>query len=144
MRKNKRDIRLFKGEMTVEMTFIVPVIFLVFMLLIYAVFYFHDKVILNGAAAEVIAAGAQYEREYGKEDIDLQKFYRERTEHKLIFLRLGTVDISKSDKLIEIFVKAGNGPVSASVETRGEIPYPEKEVRKKRKIQEAGREVGIE
>ena len=42
--------RALKGSMTVEMSFLMPIILLLLMNSILAAFYFHDKNILAGAA----------------------------------------------------------------------------------------------
>lgn len=44
--------RALKGSMTVEMSFLMPIILLLLMNSILAAFYFHDKNILAGAAYE--------------------------------------------------------------------------------------------
>lgn len=51
-----------RGVITVEMSYLIPLILLVFILIIETAFYFHDKNILLGAAAETAVVGAQAER----------------------------------------------------------------------------------
>ena len=131
--KNRKDCGKLRAELTVEMTFIIPFVLFIFLIIIYTVFYFHDKVILNAAAGETIAVGAQSEREYGKEDTDLQQFYRDRTEHKLIFLHLKSVHVEKGKTKISVSVEAGKGPMRLKVISSGRTTYPEKEIRRKRK-----------
>lgn len=47
-----------QGVITVEMAYLMPIIFMVFVLIVYTSFYYHDKQILIGAAAETTAVGA--------------------------------------------------------------------------------------
>ncbi|RKQ30339.1 MULTISPECIES: TadE family protein [Clostridia] len=51
-----------QGVITVEMAYLMPIIFMVFVLVVYTAFYYHDKQILIGAAAETTTVGAQQKR----------------------------------------------------------------------------------
>ena len=51
-------IRL-KGSAVVEMSYIIPLFLGLFVLIVHAVFYYHDKAVLNAAAAETAVLGAQ-------------------------------------------------------------------------------------
>ena len=74
-----------KGVITVELSYIIPIILSVFMVIIYTVFYFHDKNILIGAAAETAVLGAQLERKPDESgQTDLTGFCRQRIAGKLI------------------------------------------------------------
>ena len=48
-------IRL-KGSAVVEMSYIIPLFLGLFVLIVHAVFYYHDKAVLNAAAAETAKA----------------------------------------------------------------------------------------
>ena len=50
------------GSTVVEMSYIMPLIMLMFVLIIHTVFYFYDRAVLNGAAAETAVLGAELER----------------------------------------------------------------------------------
>ena len=55
--KKKKRIVMEKGTMvqgviTVEMAYIIPIIFILFATIVYTVFFYHDKNILIGAAGE--------------------------------------------------------------------------------------------
>ncbi len=41
-----------KGSAVVEMSYIIPLFLGLFVLIVHAVFYYHDKAVLNAAAAE--------------------------------------------------------------------------------------------
>lgn len=48
-----------QGSMTVEMSFLMPIILFLIMGCILSVFYYHDKIILSGAAYETAVVGVQ-------------------------------------------------------------------------------------
>ena len=73
------------GVITVEMSYILPMVFWTFLAVIYMIFYFHDKNIMIGAAAETAVVGAQLERKPDEKDrTDLEGFYQQRIAGKLI------------------------------------------------------------
>lgn len=58
--KNKQyGKRSFRGVITVEMSYLIPIVLIIFLLVVYTVFYYHDKNILIGAASETAVTGAQ-------------------------------------------------------------------------------------
>lgn len=125
-----------KASMTVEMAYIMPIVLLVFLLVIYAVFYCHDKNILIGAAGETAVLGAQQERK--KEEAgqtDLSAFGRERAGGKMILFSGVEVSVSKSGDRIEVSMNARRGRMQISVVQRAQIPRPEKKIRQKRKLE---------
>ena len=87
------DQRGLKGVITVELSYLLPMILMIFLMVVYVTFYYHDKNILIGAASETAVVGAQLERkpdENGK--TDLSGFYQERIRGKLIlFFGVGTL-----------------------------------------------------
>ena len=68
------------GSTVVEMSYIMPLILLMFVLIIHTVFYFYDRAVLNGAAAETAVLGAELERRHGAEEENLKEFFEEDTE----------------------------------------------------------------
>ena len=77
--------RVLKGSMTVEMSFLMPIILLLIMSSILASFYFHDKNILAGAAYETAVAGSTKMREKDKvTEGELKSLFRERAGKKCI------------------------------------------------------------
>ena len=64
--KKSKAKRTVSGVITVEMTYIVPMIFFIFVMIIYTVFYYHDKNILIGAAGETAVVAAQMTRQRDK------------------------------------------------------------------------------
>lgn len=127
-----------RGSITIEMAYIVPVVLMIFLLVIYTVFYYHDKNILNGAAAETAVVGAQMARQKGKENADMQNFFRERVTGKLVLLRVTSVEVHRDKKSIEVSVQAGKGRMRVSVFQKAVIPKPEDKIRKKRQLESIG------
>ena len=86
-----------KGSTVVEMSYLIPFCLILFFLLITIIFYFHDKAILNAAAAETAVTGVEMDRKK-IEDADLDAFFRERTSGKLIFLENITTRVDQGRK----------------------------------------------
>ena len=81
--KTGRGSLRLKGSAVIEMSYIIPLFLGLFVLIVHAVFYYHDKAVLNAAAAETAVLGAQTVRREGT-DYDLGGFFRERSDGKLI------------------------------------------------------------
>lgn len=124
--------KTLKGSVTVEMAYILPLIIFMILFTIYIVFYYHDKNILLGAAAETAVLAAQAERQQGEEGPDLQSFYRERAAEKLIWLRLTGVEVDLDDEWVRVTARAGKGRMRIEAVQKTKIPKPEKKIRKKR------------
>lgn len=132
---NRKVFYSVRGSVTVEMAYILPVIILIFLLVMYTVFYYHDKNILNGVAGETAVTGTQYAREQGKEAPDLKEFYRQHTVGKLILLKLDSIQVNQDKKQIEISASAGKKWMRVSIVQRAVIPWPEEKIRKKRRLE---------
>ena len=124
-----------KGTITVEMSYILPIaIFLIF-LLIHTAFFYHDKAVLSGAAAETVEQAAEYAR-LDRNDRSLEAFCKGRISNKLIFLDLQSVNVSVSGSKINVGIKAGKWKFSSTINIQGNVPYPEKKLRIKQKLRE--------
>ena len=116
-----------KGSTVVEMSYLIPFCLILFFLLITIIFYFHDKAILNAAAAETAVTGVEK-----IEDVDLDAFFRERTSGKLIFLENVTTRVDLSGKKIEVEVFASKGRMKIHLIQRATKVKPEEKVRWKK------------
>lgn len=124
-----RDKEL-KGVITVEMSYILPLILSVLMVVIYTVFYFHDKNILIGAAAETAVLGAQSERKPDEDGrTDLNGFYRQRIAGKLILFGAVSVETEVTEKWVTVLAAANHRGMSVSVRQRAPVLKPEKKIR---------------
>lgn len=128
-----KDKKALRGSITVEMSYLLPTIIIFFLLVLYTVFFYHDKNVLIGGAAETAVLGAQAERHRGGET-DLHSFFRERIRGKLILLNLTGVEIKRDGKLVKVTAYAAKKWMGTSAEQKAVIPEPEKEIRKKRQL----------
>ena len=108
------------GSTVVEMSYIMPLILLMFVLIIHTVFYFYDRAVLNGAAAETAVLGAELERRHGAEEENLKEFFEERTSGKLILMTNPSVAITRTDN---------KGRFELEVRQRAVIVNPEEKIR---------------
>ena len=81
-----KKMRWVSGNSVIEMSYIMPLFFSLFVIIIHTVFYYHDKAIIGGAAAESAVMGAQYVRRYDK-NYDIEAFFQEKIHGKLIYVR---------------------------------------------------------
>ena len=123
--------------MTVEMSFLMPVILMLIMSGIMAGFYFHDKNIIAGAAYETAVTGSVKMREKDKITVDeLEALFAERAGRKCILFSHSSVDISVDGDEIVINANARKGRFVLSVVKRAAVTEPEKHIRNIRRIKE--------
>ncbi len=127
--------RNLQGSISVEMSYILPAIILILLVIIYTVFYFHDKNLLIGAAGETAVLGTQLQRQQEKDYVELQDFYRERIEKKLIFLNLTSIEVVDTGKWITVNVVAEKGYMRAHIVHKTGIIEPEKQLRIKKQLE---------
>lgn len=122
-----------KGSSVIEMSYIMPLFLGLLVLIMHAVFYYHDKAVLNGAAGETAILGAQADR--GKETgYDLENFFRERTEGKLIYMTKTDVSVEKTGDEIIVSAEARRSFMKLEICQKALIVTPEKQIRRMRWI----------
>ena len=131
-----KDIRKssMAGSLTVEMSFLMPVILLLIMGTILAVFYYHDKNILSGAAYETAVVGSTKARE--KDEIEtgeLETLFRQRVYGKCILFAWSNASIEIGEKEIKVAVTAIYKYMTVSIVQRAAMTEPEKDIRELRK-----------
>ena len=134
-----RKRRWLRGSLTVEMSFLMPLILLLLMSCILAIFYFHDKNILAGAAYETAAVAGTKIREKEKTDAaELEALFQERIQGKCILFP--TPDAQVEIKRQEITVRANvqRGRFGLSVEKKIPVTEPEKTIRDRKRLKEIG------
>lgn len=129
--------RALKGSMTVEMSFLMPIILLLLMSSILAAFYFHDKNILAGAAYETAIVGSTKMRE--KDEVtegELKTLFRERVGRKCILFAgiRASIRIEKAEICIK--ASARKGRFGVSVVKKAAVTEPENHIRDIRRIKE--------
>lgn len=128
--------RTLSGVITVEMSYLMPIILMVFLMTIYSVFYYHDKNILLGAASETAILGTQMERkpdEKGK--TDLEAFFQERIHGKLVLFSGAQVSVSISSDQVNVSVSAQKGHMKIKAVQKAYVVVPEKKIRQKKIIE---------
>ncbi len=134
----KKDTgRWLNGSMTVEMSFLLPIILLLIMSSILAAFYFHDKNILSGAAYETAVVGSTKIRE--REQIssgELETLFRERIGRKCILFADSSVKAQIGKQEICVEAAAHKGRFGISVIKKAAVTEPESRIRDKMRIKE--------
>lgn len=118
-----------KGSAVIEMSYIMPVFLLLFVTVIHTVFYYHDKAVINGAAAETAVLGAQLERKRGTEEYDLNGIFQERIKGKLIYMTNVDVEITNKEDEITVSAKAWKSGMELSISQKASIVKPEEKIR---------------
>lgn len=120
--------RELKGSAVVEMSYIIPMILFLFVMIIHAVFYYHDKAVMNGAAGETAVLGAQTARRKGTE-YDLEEFFHNRTEGKLIYMTDPDVSVEEDEESVTVKASAARSFMRLSIYQRALIVKPEEKIR---------------
>ncbi len=116
------------GSAVIEMSYIMILFLGMFMLIMYGVFYYHDKTVITGAAGETAILGVQAEREK-ETGYDLEEFFRERTKGKLICMTDIDVSVEKKAKEIMVTVSAEKAFMKLEVCQKAKVVTPEKKIR---------------
>ena len=117
------------GSAVVEMAYLIQAFFLLFVLVIHTVFYYHDKVILSGAACETAAVTAQEARRKGDRRFDAEAFFRERIGDKLILLTVSDVSITDGESVVSVEASAYKSVMKLAIQQKAVKPKPEEVIR---------------
>lgn len=128
---------LLRGSLTVEMSFLMPLVLFLVMNCILAVFYYHDKNILAGAAYETAVVGSTKAREKdGITEEELKSLFDQRIQNKCIFFAAPDAEIAVGEDEITVTVTASRKRMWVSVEKRAAVTEPEKYIRDIRRWKE--------
>ena len=120
-----------RGSSVIEMSLIMPVVLLTWVVVIYALFYYYDKNILSAAAYETATVGSEMYRESEKVDAArLQSYYQDRVAGKLLFFQNVSCEVSEDNRVIVVKVATSSGRMSINLERRSALLIPEKEIRR--------------
>lgn len=111
------------------MAYLIPAFFLLFVIIIHTVFYYHDKVILSGAACETAVVIAQEARRKGEREFDAEVFFRERIREKLVLLTVSEVNITDSGSEISVEVSARRSFMQLTIQQKAVKAEPEEVIR---------------
>jgi TadE-like protein. len=124
-----------QASMTVEMSFLMPMILFLIMGCIFAVFYYHDKNILSGAAYETAIVGSTKAREKeGIKEGELETLFYQRAKDKCIMFVNLQVSVKAGKDEIEVVAGASRKYMKISVAKRAAVTEPEKKIRDLRRI----------
>lgn len=124
-----------KGSLMIEMSVIVPVVFVIFVGIILAVFYYHDKNILNGAAYETAVVGSSKMREKEKiTEEELEEYCSDRLRRKCIFLTTANIEVCIEEEEIIVSLTARENGFRVSVTKKSALTEPEKKIRNIRRL----------
>ena len=124
-------MKKYRGTALIEMTYIMPVVLLVWISVIFLLFYFHDKNIISGAAYETAVVGSElYHRDEKIDENILTTYFHKRIENKLLFFSGADPKIRIEEDKIYVRVDINEKKMKLSVQSRAELSIPEREVRK--------------
>lgn len=128
-------MRRVRGSATVEMAYIMPVVFFTFIVVMYILFYLHDKNILNGAGYETLVVGNQRLR-WDEENMEeqMEEVFQERIKGKMIFFSGADVEVKCEGEMLTIRAKAKRNGMKITVEQKSRAVRPEKFIRDLRRV----------
>lgn len=126
-----------RASTIVEMAYLMPVVLLMWMLIIFALFYYHDKTLVIGAAYETAAVSCESYREVDAIDTEeVNAYFWSRIKGKLLFYSAIPVETSVEDEMLIVSAKAKARGMTIDVVQKAEIIYPERDIRKIQRIKE--------
>lgn len=129
------------------MAYVMPLIFLVFLIIVRTTFYYHGKSILDGMAYEAVTTAVQTARNPRAKEADVETFCRERIRGKLIYFSMPEVSVNVTDDEAETTISATRGKmcirVTRQVKSRIRRKDPFEEKTGNNKIGEVGSEYKI-
>lgn len=131
----RKIMKQVDAVITVELSFLFPVILGILSLLFHTIFYYHDKNILIGTAAETAVIGAQLERKPNQRgEVDLTEVYRQRIHGKLILFPEAMAVCEITNIKVTVTIKAVWKKMELEVEQSAPLLHPERIIRDKKII----------
>ena len=122
--------KLCNGSITVEMSFLMPMILFLILSCILAVFYYHDKNIISGAAYETAVVGSTKAREReGVTSEELQELFEQRLQGKCILFPGVRAKIGVGEKEIKVEGRASWNRIQMSTLKYASVTEPETYIR---------------
>ena len=133
--------KYLRGSFTVEMSLLMPFVLFLILECILAIFYYHDKNILSGAAYETTVVGSNLAREKDKlNESRMEELCRQRINGKCILMTNFQVNAEVGEDVVEVSVRARHKRLKVHVTKRASLTEPEQHIRKIRKIKEVVRQ----
>ncbi len=128
-----------KANLAIEAAVIIPMVILMFAGMITVLFYYHDKIIITGAAYEVATVGSS-EEEITREELGKQ--FEERVDRKLLLFRKIHISIQIEEKDLIMQCKAVRNGMVLEIEICMSRTNPEKNIRNMRSIERIENQIG--
>lgn len=126
-----------KASAIVEMAYLMPVVLLAFMLIIFSLFYYHDKVILVGAAYESAVVGSESYSFSGEVKTEqISNYFQNRIRRKMLFFSTASVEVKVEKDEIMIQAETRKRGMRIQVVQKAALLCPEKEIRKIKRIKD--------
>ena len=126
----------WKGSMTVEAVYVAPIIGMVFFFSVLAVFYYHDKNILNGCAYEAVVVGSAKAREKEKVTAEaIEQIFYDRAKNKCILFRASDARAEVKETEVCIEVRAKHRGMKIAIAQSAKVTEPEKYIRSIRSLE---------
>ena len=143
MNRRKRGIHTLQAGFTVEAAAVFSVIFLVLILSVYVLFYYHDKMILTGAVWETASIGGERMRLMNKPDPEeLEDYFQSRIQGKMIYFGECSAEAVLSGLEIRVEARAYRRRMNLYVKGSVKVTEPETYIRNGKRIREAGERFG--
>ena len=124
-----------KASATIEVTYIMPVILLVFMVAVHSGFYYHDKNILQGTIYEATIIGAQqYRLEDSVDSESVRLFVEEKCKGKLLFFNLASLTIKEEKNEVRIEATMKKRGMSIKIQKSMPLLKQENHIRDLRRV----------
>ncbi len=131
--KHKR----MQASITVEMLYIMPVIFLVFLVTVYIGFYYHDRNVLQGITYEAVVIGSESYRTEGTVNQDvIYTFIVEKSEGRLLFFPIPEVEIDVTEESVVVNTSSENGAMVMEVRKEVSLTNIESNIREVMRLEE--------
>lgn len=115
----------------VEMAYLIPVILLMWMLVIFALFYYHDKTLVIGAAYETAVVGGEWYEEADEVETEkIGEYFQNRIRGKLLFYSYISADVQMEEDLLIVDAGARKRGMRIHVVQKVKIRNPKKEIRR--------------
>ena len=128
-----------QGSFTIEATVIVPLILFVFSVLLFILFYYHDKNILLSTAHETVAIGSSRQ---ALQEAELENYFASRIKGKLLLFTWARSEVTVEEKEVQITCKARKNIMSLEVTCKAAKTEPEDKIRGIRKLKKLGEGFG--
>ena len=129
-----KKMRWVSGNSVIEMSYIMPLFFSLFVIIIHTVFYYHDKNILMGTAYEAAVVHSQKKRSPEACTIaEAEQSFEIAARKRMLLFSAVNLTIEETDQKITVQGIAWKGKMKISVSQSAAVTEPEKFIRNMRK-----------